>query len=138
MAETFYYLRRHGYIELIPQGEDMLMKLTQKGKERVVKMNYRRIKISRNAKWDNNWWFVIADIPTELRTQANLFRKKLKELGLFTLQRSVWVYPFDPRNELAFIAKTCGLEQYITTFKAQELESEDEYNLKNFFKGILK
>ena len=133
ITSSFYYLKRQGMIELKEKDGNYLMKLTEKGRKRVQKMSLRALKINRPKKWDGFWWMVIADIPIELRSQAHSFRNKLKQLGLFTLQRSVWVYPFDPRNEIAFIAALNGLDRYITTFKASDLESEDETSLKKFF-----
>jgi len=58
-------------------------------------------------------------------------------LGVFTLQKSVWAYPFNPRDELAFLTKYYGLEQYVITLEATNLDSEDEQNLKNYFKSII-
>ena len=133
IAQTFHYLKRNGLVELIPNKDDYLMKITKKGQEKLIEMNLRTLSIKKPKKWDFSWWIIIADIPTELRSQAHSFREKIKELGLYTLQKSVWVFPFDPRDEINFIAKLNELDQYITTFKASELESEDEIKLKKFF-----
>ncbi len=133
IVNTFYYLKRNGYVELIPNGNDYLMKITRKGQEKLSEINIRTLTIGHTNKWEGSWWVIIADIPTEMRSQAHSFRKKIKELGLYTLQRSVWVYPFDPRDEISFIAGLNGLERYITSFKATELENEDEEKLKHFF-----
>ncbi len=138
LAQAFYYLRRHNYVELVPNGQNFIMKITDKGQQRIKEIGFRNLDIKKQAQWDGSWWVIIADIPTELRGQANQFRKKIKELGLYTLQRSVWFYPFNPKDEIAFLAKTYGLDRYITTFKATEMENEDEDNLKSYFKPLLK
>lgn len=49
----------------------------------------------------------------------------------------MWAYPFNPRDELAFLTKYYGLEQYVITLEATNLDSEDEQNLKNYFKSII-
>jgi len=137
ITRTFYYLKRRGLVELIPKGENYIMKLTEKGQKKVAEMNLRALKIEPEKRWDGSWWIAIADIPTELRSQANLFRGKLKELNVYTLQRSVWIYPFNPRKELAFIASLYGLDRYLTVFKATELETEDEGRLKTYYSKLL-
>jgi DNA-binding transcriptional regulator PaaX len=134
IIHTFYYLKRQGLISLENVEGEYFLKITKKGEEKVQKMNLRTLKIQTSKKWDGFWWVTIADIPTEMRAQAYAFRKKIKQLGLYTLQKSVWVYPFDPRDEITFIAALNGLDRYITIFKASEMEDEDEANLKSFFK----
>ncbi|MFA5991678.1 MAG: hypothetical protein WC794_05555 [Candidatus Doudnabacteria bacterium] len=138
LTRGFYYLKRQGLIELVPQGDNYLMSLTEKGQKKVVEMDMRSISIPKSRKWDGYWWFIIADIPTEMRSQANLFRQKLKDLNIFTLQRSVWVYPFSPKRELTFISAFFGLENYVTIFKATELENEDETRLKTYYHKLLR
>lgn len=133
LSKSFYYLRQRGYIELFPKNDDFLVKITERGRQRILEIGLRNLQIKKPAKWDGAWWIIIGDIPTNLRSQANAFRRKLKELKVSTLQRSVWVYPFDPRNEISFLAALNGIERYITTFRATDLESEDEASLKKIY-----
>ncbi len=139
IIQSFYYLKRSGLITLTPKNENYVMEITDKGQRKIVEMNLRTLRIeSPSKKWDGTWWMAIADIPTELRSQANLLRNKFKDLNIFTLQRSVWVYPFNPKKEIAFISALYGLERYITIFKATELEKEDEIKLRSYYRFLLK
>lgn len=137
ITRSFYYLKRLGLIEIVPKGDSFIMKITEKGQQKVNEISLRTLKIAAEKNWDGAWWMAIADIPTELRSQANLFRTKLKELNIYTLQRSVWVYPFNMRKEVSFIAGLYGLNRYLTIFKATELELEDEANLKAYYFKLL-
>jgi len=137
ISRAIYYLKSQQYIRLMPSGDDFLMELTQKGKKKVQLINFQTLAFPQDKKWDKSWWFILADIPVEFRGQVDLFRKKLKNLGVMTFQKSVWAYPYNPKNELVFLAKYYGLERYVTTFRATELEVDDEKTLKSFFKSII-
>lgn len=137
ITRAIYYLRQQGYVELVPKGEDILMKITQKGRKKLKLINFQSLLLPKDKKWQKTWWFILADIPVEYRSQINSFRKKLKSMGVFTFQKSVWAYPFDPRDEMAFLAKYYRLEKYITALEATNLDPEDEQNLKNYFKLII-
>ena len=134
ITRSFHYLKSRNLIELIPQGDNFLMKITEKGREKLKEMSLKTLKLHRAKRWDKNWWLVIADIPTDLKSQADIFRKKIKNLGMFTLQKSVWVYPYDVRDEIAFISKYYNLDSYVTTIEAKTLETQDLARLKNHFK----
>lgn len=137
ITRVIYYLRQQGYVELAPKREDFLMKITQKGRKKLKLINFQSLQLPKSKKWQKTWWFILADIPVEYRSQINSFRKKLKSMGVLTFQKSVWAYPFDPRDELTFLAKYYGLEKYITAVEATKLDTEDEYKLKNHFKSLL-
>jgi hypothetical protein len=134
IARAFYYLRQQNYVEIIPHGDVFLVKITRYGKKKVAEMELRGLKLNKQPKWDGNWWLVLADIPVKYRSQINSFRSKIKDLGMRTLQKSVWIYPFDPSDEISFLAKYYGLERFITIIEAKTLEKEDEKNLKSHFK----
>ncbi|MBI4049474.1 MAG: hypothetical protein HY395_01495 [Candidatus Doudnabacteria bacterium] len=83
---------------------------------------------------------MLADIPSKpYRKHADFFREKLKSLGFYPLQRTVWIHPFDPRDQVEFVAAFYSLEKFVTTMEVSRLEAEDEKVIFNHFKdqGIL-
>jgi len=133
LSQTFYYLKSNGYIQMEPAKDGFIVKITAKGREKTLQLNFQSMGLPKTKQWDKKWWVILSDIPTDLRSQSDLFRKKIKSLGMMTLQRSVWIYPFDPRDEIAFVAKYYGLENYVTYIKAETLDQEDERAAKHFF-----
>lgn len=59
------------YVRLIKKDEQTLMKITEKGRSKLVSFNIDTIKIT-ETKWDGTWKFVIFDIP-ECRMGTVLF-----------------------------------------------------------------
>lgn len=137
IAQTFYYLKRRGYIKLLPKGGDVLVELTQTGKKRLLQMNFENLKITRSKNWDGKWWFVLADIPTkDHRTQANALRRKIRKLGLYPLQRTVWVYPYDPTEQIAFVSGRLQLDRFVTVLRADKIDENDEKVLRGYYKDL--
>jgi len=137
IAKVFYYLKRKGYVRLLHKGDEVFVELTQAGKKRLLKVNLENLKISKNQQWDGRWWFVLADIPTkDHRNQADSLRRKIRRLGLYPLQRTVWVYPFDPTEQIAFVCGHLQIDRFVTVMRADKIEEDDEKVLTQHFKGL--
>lgn len=135
VIRSFYYLRARGHIEVHQKGNDYEVSLTKQGRRQIRKMNFQTLAVPKNVRWDGKFWQVAADIPTKQhRRGADALRQKLKEMGFYPLQRTLWFYPYDPRMELEFISRTYGISQFVTTMKIAELDESDERVLKGHFK----
>src|SRR3989338_8689079 len=60
---TFYYLKKRGFIEIEKDGHDLKMALTKEGRERAGKYQIDDLFLERPKKWDGKWRLVIFDIP---------------------------------------------------------------------------
>lgn len=137
IADTFYYLKRQGYVKLVPKGSDIFVELTQAGQKRILQMNFNNPVISKTQKWDGKWWLALADIPTkEYRNQADSLRRKIRRLGLYPLQRTVWVYPFDPTEAIVFVAGRLQVDRFVTVLRADKIDEQDRKVLEEYFKGV--
>ncbi|MDZ4243889.1 MAG: hypothetical protein U1C57_02180, partial [Candidatus Doudnabacteria bacterium] len=114
VTKSLYYLKSKGYVELIPDGDDFQMKITQKGRKKVETLHFENLQVKRQKVWNGHWWVIAADVPKELRRRADFFRDKLKAMKFYPLQRTVWFFPFDPRDEVDFVAAYYGLDRYVT------------------------
>src|SRR3989338_11713487 len=78
--------------EELPNGM-VRIKLTQNGTMLVREYNLDRLMLQRPGKWDGTWRLVIYDIPRPHKRARDAFRMKIKQMGLYPLQKSVWVSP---------------------------------------------
>lgn len=137
VEDSFYYLKRSGLVDFKKSGKDWLLSLTDLGKKRLPKLNIGTIVIPKPKEWDGKWWLVAADIPTkDYRRGADLLRQKLKDVGFYPIQRTLWIYPFDPAREIQFIVETFGIANFVTIMKVEQLDSEDETRAKQYFKTL--
>lgn len=97
---SFYYLKRRGFIKMEYIGRQLYVSLTEEGKKIAKKCKYDELEIKKPKKWDKKWRILIFDIANEHRIKREALRGKIKELGLFQLQKSVWIYPYDFEKEM--------------------------------------
>lgn len=135
IAKSIYYLKAKGYVQLAPEGRDFKLKITQKGRKKIRMMQFKSLSVPAGKKWDGHWWLVLADVPSDpYRSCADSFRKKIRSMGFYPLQRTVWVYPFDPRDEVDFISSYFKINPFVTVMEAVSLDPEDERKLRDNFK----
>src|SRR3989338_5511720 len=133
--KTLYYLRKQGYVTFNTSIGESVIKLTEKGKKYLQKLLLIAAAPRKPKVWDKTWWIVLADIPTKThRKAAELLRLKLKSMGFYPLQRTVWVHPYDPTRTLNELTNYYDLGKFVTLVQAQKLDSEDIINLKKYFK----
>jgi DNA-binding transcriptional regulator PaaX len=97
---TFYKLRKSGCIRIKSQKGQIYISLTEKGKKKAGWLQIDSLKIKRPRKWDRKWRLVAFDISQPRLLYREALRGKLKELGFYLLQKSIWVHPFDCRDEV--------------------------------------
>lgn len=131
--EALKRLKRRGCINIKMVNNQLYISLTKEGKKLAGWMQIDALKIKRPKKWDGKWWLVIFDITQLKKFYRETFRGKLKELGFYLLQRSVWVYPFDCRDEIGLLRDFFGLnEKEMRLVECQNIGKDDW--LKKHFK----
>ena len=122
-------LKRRNLIEIVQMGDDKIkVKLTNKGEERIKEFSFEALSITKPAKWDGKWRILIFDIPTKpkIYNQAReALRRKIKELGFYQMQKSVWVYPYECEDEILLIAELYHVQKYIEIITAEKILHEN-------------
>lgn len=105
--------------------------LTEEGRLKILTYHFKKMRI-KGEKWDKKWRMVIFDIPEKLKSGRNALRNKIKELGFYELQKSVWVYPYKCKEEMDFIIEFFGLREYVRFGILESIDNEP--HLKKIFK----
>jgi DNA-binding transcriptional regulator PaaX len=98
--------------------------LSEEGKKKILIYNVETLKLKRQDKWDGYWRVLIFDIPEKLKLVRKFLSKKLQEIGMYQLQKSVYVYPFECKDELDFIIEYFGLRPYVRFALVKEIDNE--------------
>ena len=109
------------------------MILTDKGKFKALTYHFENMAIDKKN-WDGKWRLLVFDIPEKIRWGRNALRKKIKELGLYELQKSVFVFPYDCKNEIDFIVEFFGIRRYVRFGILETIDNEG--HLKKIFNLI--
>jgi DNA-binding transcriptional regulator PaaX len=131
--DAFYTLMKQGCINFKTVNRQIFISLTEKGRERAGKFQIDDLKINKPEKWDSKWRIIIFDISQIQRLKRNAFRGKIKELGFYPLQKSVWIYPYQCKDEIELLRDFFGL-----TEKDIRLIISENIGNDNFLKKIFK
>jgi hypothetical protein len=132
--KMLYELKRRKYISFEQQSDETIkITLAHKGKLFVRQYHLENLRLQKPKNWDKQWRILLYDIPVHHKRASDAFREKLKQLGLYQLQKSVWVSPYDFVGEIEFL---CGvfdidINQYILYFTTHNIPKESI--LKKFF-----
>lgn len=131
--DSIYYLKKKKLL-IIDENKDggVKVELSENGKKKVLIYNLDKLKIRPMRKWDGRWRFVMFDIPNKFKRRSDILREKLKELGLYQFQKSVWIYPYPLENEIEFIAQLFEVRPFIKL--GEIINLEDEYKLRKRYK----
>ncbi|MDP3956897.1 MAG: hypothetical protein Q8Q10_00135 [bacterium] len=128
IANSLEYLKRKQLIEIIKKKNGKVqVRLTNKGKKRLAEYSLDTLKIKKPEKWDGKWRVLMFDIPAHPKKydQAReALRRKIKELGFYQIQKSVWAYPYECEDEVLFIAEIFGVQKHIEILTVEKLLHE--------------
>jgi DNA-binding transcriptional regulator PaaX len=111
VIDTFKRLKNRGCLKVKIVKNQIYISLTSEGKKLANWMQIDNLKIKKPKKWDGKWRLVIFDISQLKKFYREALRGKLKELAFYPLQKSVWIYPFDCRDEIELLRDFFGLSE---------------------------
>lgn len=116
LSKALQRLREGGFIELAGD-EELLLRLTDKGKDRAV---WNRVK-DFSGEWDGRWRLVIFDIPEKRRSARDLLRSKLKQWGFVHWQKSVWACKANCTKPLRDFIQHAGIEDWVMVIESDNI-----------------
>ncbi len=122
MRKRLKALEKEGYIIL--QGEKVV--LTPKGELLLTQIQGEDVTLTIPHRWDGIWRLVAYDIPNKKKTQRDSFRAQLKEWGFVQVQESIWVFPYESKEEVAIVAKYLGINPFVLYMTAAHLPGEQD------------
>ena len=107
ISNDFHELKRNGYVEDIDWQGERAVRLTNKGKIKIIE------KIVEAHKSDDKIRFVSFDIPERLHRQRDLFRRTIKRIGFRQIQQSLWVTDKNVGEMVDMAASEFGISDYV-------------------------
>ena len=107
------------------------MVLTDSGRKKIIKYDLDKIQIKKPIKWDTLWRMVIFDIPENERRGRIALAEKLKELGFYPMQKSVFIYPYECKNEIDFVTEIFNLSPHVRFLRVKN--TDIDLDLRNRF-----
>jgi hypothetical protein len=129
---SFYYLKGNNLLEMNYRGNQLYISLTKEGKLEAKKCKINELEIKKPKKWDGKWHILVFDIGEKDRAKREALRGKIKELGLYKLQKSIWVHPYDFTPEITELQKFFRFHKdEIILIRADKIQNKN--SLKTYF-----
>lgn len=109
LTRTLSYLRGKEFISIEEKDGKVVMVLSEKGKRKVKEYDFDEMILPHKRRWNGQWHIIIFDIAHKKKGAREALREKFRELGMMMLQKSVWVWPYECRDEIRLIQEMFGL-----------------------------
>ena len=132
MGRAIDILDRSKYLSIkrLAGGKTEIL-ITKKGMRQARKLSLETTKLPTADHWDGKWHLLFYDIPVKYNNARFAFRNMADELGMYPLQKSLWVYPHHCEAEVLFVADFFGVARFVNFAVADSLFDEDKI-LKHF------
>ena len=124
-------LRRSRLVVLKEKDGKFVVELTGKGKRKFKEIKIDELKNRKPADWDGLWRIIIFDIPESKKYGRAALRGKMKELGFYQLQKSVWVFPYECEREIELLMELFDIFPYVNFIVATRIK--DDARVKKHF-----
>lgn len=132
LKQTIYRFRKQKYVEIEEKDGKFTVKITTQGLNKALSYKLEEMKITEPSKWDGKWRIAIFDISDKKRHHRDFFRKQIETLGLYRLQKSVYVYPYPCFDQIEFLRQIYKVSFEVKYILATKIE--DDENLRNHFR----
>jgi DNA-binding transcriptional regulator PaaX len=105
--------------------------LTEEGKLKALTYDLDSMKIKKPGRWDRKWRMILFDIPEKKKKIRDIFRHRLKKLGFYEFQKSVFVFPYDCGEEMEYLVEFYNVRKFVRVVLAESMDNE--LHLKKYF-----
>lgn len=117
-------------VEVVEENGEEVIKLTSKGKTKFLRFQMEDLSL-RMPRWDGKWRIVLYDISKFRKHQQEQFRRLIKDMNFFPLQKSVYLTPYPCSEQIAYLREYFGIGDEVILIRADNLEDEEVY--KEYF-----
>lgn len=132
LGQTLKRLKKQKLIEVAETKDGPVVRITENGMTKALRYKLDEMKVKTKDSWDKKWRVVIFDIPEGKRRLRDEFRERLKQLGFYQLQKSVFVHAFSYFDEVEFLRQIYTVDIDVTYIEANKIEGQER--IKDFFK----
>ena len=130
--ERLRYLKRRKWIETKQIGEKLMMRLTAKGWQQILR---DQIRCTKTICKGNSCILVVFDIPESQRHVRDTLRWILSECNFEMLQKSVWFTKRDVLEPLCALLQGAKLERWVRIVVGSELRQPFLSNVTSRFQA---
>lgn len=129
--QTLKRLQKQQMVETVETKDGYAVRITKNGITKALKYKLEEMQVIKQKHWDKKWRVIVFDIGEDKKKLRDELRKRLKQIGFYTLQDSVYVHAFPCQDEIEFLRQIYGVDIEVTVILALKIEGEEK--LKSYF-----
>ena len=100
--------------------------INEAGRKKALVYNKEVIQIKKTHHWDSLWRVVMFDIPEDKKKARDALSTKLKQMGMRSVQKSVFISPYPCKDEVDFIIELFNIRPYVRFLVVKEIDTDLE------------
>jgi len=129
IRRTLYYLKQKEFIAYPARAKAGRVTLTTLGIRWLNQISFERLRIKQTP-WDGKWRLVMFDVPEQWLKVRHTLRRKLKQLGFYHFQRSVFILPYDCRKEIDLITEYLKITPFVHLLTTERFLGDKQLIIK--------
>ena len=118
IRRALQYLKAKEFVVYPARAKAGHITLTTLGLRRLNQLKFEQLRVSKRP-WDGKWRLLTFDVPEKQKSVRHVFRRKLKQLGFYHFQRSVFILPYDCKNEIDLITEYLKITPFVHLLTAE-------------------
>lgn len=124
LAKAIRRLEKQKFIEIEEKDDLKIVKITDRGKRRVLAYALNELDIEKPKIWNGKWYFVTYDIPKGKDWLRKIMRDFLKRLGFYRFHESLYIHAYPCLKEIEFLREYLGLGEYVKVLVVSRIEND--------------
>jgi len=137
LFQKINYLRQKKLIKTVIKGNEKFYEITKKGREQIAWNKINKVTKRQSGNWDGFFRIVMFDIPESKKSTREVIRNKLEQIGFLAAQKSVFIYPFECKEEINAISFFCSSSTYLKYLVVQIIDGQEELIDEFIDRGVL-
>ena len=126
VKRTLRRLQKNNMIRIVNHNGRDVVEITTQGKKKVLDYSLDDMQLNTKQKWDGKWRMVMFDIPETRKNARNAVSYKIKEIGMYPIQKSVFIFPYPCKDEIDFVGEMYGIRKNIIYIEATHIDSAEK------------
>lgn len=119
-------LQKNNMVRIVNRNGHEVVEITAQGKKKVLDYDLDSMQLETKRKWDGKWRIVMFDIPEKRKRARDAVSFKIKEIGMYPIQKSVFVFPHPCKDEIDFVGEIFGVRNNIIYIEATHIDSAEK------------
>lgn len=131
LKRTLLRLNKQKLVEIGEENNKQVVKITNQGKQKIIKMALDELVVEKPKMWDGKWRLVSFDLPEKLAKERKKLVEYLRAWGFYPLHKSVYLHAYPCFKQIEFLKEYMGIGEYVRSFAVSKIENDKLF--KDFF-----